>query len=126
MSEMTATRMRRPLRLATLAAVAGVWAVAAFLLWDSTKVPGGLELGDVPRAVAVRRDIPPPGRALRAFFYWLALGQTVVTVVVFGSTPGAGRGSRASRPRGRSARRCCSRCSVSGWSGSSTVPFDVL
>ena len=48
MSEMTATRMGHPLRLATLAVVAGAWAAAAFFLWDSTKVPGGLDLGDVP------------------------------------------------------------------------------
>jgi hypothetical protein len=44
MSEMTATRMGSPLRLLTLAALAAVWAIAAFLLWDSTKVPGGIDV----------------------------------------------------------------------------------
>jgi len=41
MSEMTATRMGSPVRLLTLAALAALWAVAAFLLWNSTRVPGG-------------------------------------------------------------------------------------
>jgi STE24 endopeptidase len=83
MSEMTATRMRHSLRLATLAAVAGAWAVAAFLLWDSTKVPGGLDLGDVPVSSLFGATFLHRAEHYEAFFYWLALGQTVVTVVVF-------------------------------------------
>jgi len=80
---MTATRMRHSLRLATLAAVAGAWAVAAFLLWDSTKVPGGLDLGDVPVRSLFGAAFLHRAEHYEAFFYWLALGQTVVTVVVF-------------------------------------------
>jgi len=80
---MTATRMRHSLRLATLAAVAGAWAVAAFLLWDSTKVPGGLDLGDVPVSSLFGATFLHRAEHYEAFFYWLALGQTVVTVVVF-------------------------------------------
>jgi len=83
MSEMTATRMRHSLRLATLAAVAGAWAVAAFLLWDSTKVPGRLDLGDVPVRSLFGAAFLHRAEHYEAFFYWLALGQTVVTVVVF-------------------------------------------
>jgi STE24 endopeptidase len=83
MSEMTATRMRHSLRLATLAAVAGAWAVAAFLLWDSTKVPGGLDLGDVDVRSLFGPTFLHRAEHYEAFFYWLALGQTVVTVVVF-------------------------------------------
>jgi STE24 endopeptidase len=83
MSEMTATRMRHSLRLATLAAVAGAWAVASFLLWDSTKVPGGLDLGDVPVSSLFGATFLHRAEHYEAFFYWLALGQTVVTVVVF-------------------------------------------
>jgi Zn-dependent protease with chaperone function len=83
MSEMTATRMRHSLRLATLAAVAGAWAVAAFLLWDSTKVPGGLDLGDVTVSSLFGATFLHRAEHYEAFFYWLALGQTVVTVVVF-------------------------------------------
>jgi STE24 endopeptidase len=83
MSEMTATRMRHSLRLATLAAVAGAWVVAAFLLWDSTKVPGGLDLGDVPVSSLFGAMFLHRAEHYEAFFYWLALGQTVVTVVVF-------------------------------------------
>jgi STE24 endopeptidase len=41
MSEMTATRISFP-RVATLVVVAGVWSAAAYLLWDSTTVPGDL------------------------------------------------------------------------------------
>jgi STE24 endopeptidase len=80
---MTATRMRHSLRLATLAAVAGAWVVAAFLLWDSTKVPGGLDLGDVPVSSLFGATFLHRAEHYEAFFYWLALGQTVVTVVVF-------------------------------------------
>jgi STE24 endopeptidase len=83
MSEMTATRMGNPLRLATLAALAGAWAVAAFLLWSSTKVPGGLDLGDVPVRSLFGPTFLHRAEHYEAFFYWLALGQTAVTVVVF-------------------------------------------
>jgi Zn-dependent protease with chaperone function len=83
MSEMTATRMGHPLRLATLAALAGAWAAAAFFLWDSTKVPGGLDLGDVPVRSLFGPTFLHRAEHYEAFFYWLALGQTVVTVLVF-------------------------------------------
>jgi Zn-dependent protease with chaperone function len=83
MSEMTATRMGHPLRLATLAALAGAWAAAALFLWDSTKVPGGLDLGDVPVRSLFGPTFLHRAEHYEAFFYWLALGQTVVTVVVF-------------------------------------------
>jgi STE24 endopeptidase len=83
MSEMTATRMGHPLRLATLAALAGAWAVAAFLLWDSTKVPGGLDLGDAPVGSLFGPTFLHRAEHYEAFFYWLALGQTLVTVAVF-------------------------------------------
>jgi STE24 endopeptidase len=83
MSEMTATRMGHPLRLATLAVLAGAWTAAAFFLWDSTKVPGGLDLGDVPVRSLFGPTFLQRAEHYEAFFYWLALGQTVVTVVVF-------------------------------------------
>jgi STE24 endopeptidase len=83
MSEMTATRMGHPLRLATLAALAGAWAAAAFFLWDSTKVPGGLDLGNVRVRSLFGPTFLHRAEHYEAFFYWLALGQTVVTVVVF-------------------------------------------
>jgi Zn-dependent protease with chaperone function len=83
MSEMTATRMGHPLRLATLAALAGAWAAAAFLLWDSTKVPNGLDLGGVPVRTVFGTTFLHRVEHYESFFYWLALGQTVVTVVVF-------------------------------------------
>src|SRR5207244_9643279 len=82
-SEMTATRMRHPLRVATLAALAAVWAVAAYVLWASTEVPDGLRLGGL-----AERDFYAAGLIHRAahyesFFYWLVLGQTVATVAAF-------------------------------------------
>jgi len=80
---MTATRMGHPLRLATLTALAGAWAVAAFLLWDSTKVPGGLDLGGVPARQLFGAVFLHRAEHYESFFYWLALGQTVATVVVF-------------------------------------------
>jgi Zn-dependent protease with chaperone function len=80
---MTATRIGHPLRLATLAALAGAWAAAAFFLWDSTEVPGGLDLGGVPVRTLFGATFLHRAEHYEAFFYWLALGQTVVTVVVF-------------------------------------------
>jgi STE24 endopeptidase len=44
MSEMTATRMPTLGRAATLAALAGVWAAAAYFLWHSSLVPENLQL----------------------------------------------------------------------------------
>jgi STE24 endopeptidase len=44
---MTATRMRGPWRAATLTALAGAWAVAAYFLWSGSKVPGNLELPEL-------------------------------------------------------------------------------
>src|SRR6185295_18821202 len=64
-------------------AVAGAWAAAAFLLWDSTKVPQGLDLGGVPVRTLFGTTFLHRVEQYESFFYWLALGQTVVTVAVF-------------------------------------------
>src|SRR5438552_1543333 len=66
MSEMIATRMpQRPLwRAATLVVLAGAWALAAWLLWDSSHVPSDLHL---PRLDP--RDIFPAHELERAHRY---------------------------------------------------------
>ena len=83
MSEMTATRMGHPLRLATLAVLAAVWAAAAYFLWASTKVPDGLQLTGVSTHTLFGAAFLHRAEHYESFFYWLVLGQTIVTVVVF-------------------------------------------
>jgi STE24 endopeptidase len=80
---MTATRMGLPLRLATLAVLAAVWAAAAYLLWASTKVPDGLKLTGVSKHTLFGAAFLHRVEHYESFFYWLVLGQTIVTVVVF-------------------------------------------
>ena len=126
MSEMTATRMRHPLRLATLAAVAGAWAVAAFLLWDSTKVPGGLDLGDVPVRSLFGATFLHRAEHYEAFFYWLALGQTVVTVVVFLLYAWRGAGFARESAAGPIGTAMLLAMLGVGLVWLVTVPFDVL
>ncbi len=46
-------------------------------------MPGGLDLGDVPVSSLFGAMFLHRAEHYEAFFYWLALGQTVVTVVVF-------------------------------------------
>ena len=126
MSEMTATRMGHPLRLATLAAVAGAWAAAAFFLWDSTKVPGGLDLGDVPVRSLFGPTFLHRAEHYEAFFYWLALGQTVVTVVVFALY--AWRGAAFARESAAGPIGTAMLLAMLGFGlvWLVTVPFDVL
>ena len=95
MSEMTATRMGNPLRLATLAALAGAWAVAAYLLWASTRVPDGLRLAGLPKQSLFDAAFLHRAEHYESFFYWLVLGQTIVTVAVFALY--AWRGARFTR-----------------------------
>jgi STE24 endopeptidase len=83
MSEMTATRMRHPLRLGTLAVLAGIWAVAAYLLWASSRVPDGLHLTGVSKSALFGSAFLHRAEHYESFFYWLVLGRTLVTVVVF-------------------------------------------
>ncbi len=95
MSEMTATRMGVRLRLATLTALAGAWAAAAFFLWTSTKVPDGLHLGGLPEQRFFSASFLRRAEHYEQFGYWLWLGQTVATLVVFALY--AWRGARFSR-----------------------------
>ncbi len=95
MSEMTATRMGHPVRLATLAVLAGVWAAAAYFLWASTKVPDGLHLGGVSEHALFPAGFLHRAEHYEQFFYWLFLGKTVVTLAVFGLY--AWRGARFAR-----------------------------
>ncbi|HZQ66014.1 MAG TPA: M48 family metalloprotease [Gaiellaceae bacterium] len=92
---MTATRMGVRLRLATLTALAGAWAAAAFFLWTSTKVPDGLHLGGLPEQRFFSASFLRRAEHYEQFGYWLWLGQTVATLVVFALY--AWRGARFSR-----------------------------
>lgn len=83
MSDMTATRIGSPVRLLTLAVLAGVWAVAAYLLWTRTVVPDGLHLGGVHERDLFGDTFIDRAEHYERFFYWLVLGQTVLTLVVF-------------------------------------------
>ena len=75
MSEMTATRMGHPLRLATLAVLAGVWAAAAFFLWDVDQGAGRAATWAASRrARLLRRGFLHRAEHYESFFYWLVLG----------------------------------------------------
>jgi STE24 endopeptidase len=82
---MMATRIgSRRLRLLTITLLAGVWAAASYLLWSSTIVPDGLHLSGVPEEEFFSAGLIHRAQHYESFFYWLVLGQTVATVVVFG------------------------------------------
>jgi STE24 endopeptidase len=95
MSEMTATRMGSPLRLLTLAALAGLWAVAAYFLWSTTKVPDGLHLGGVSDRGVFSSHFLHRAQHYERFGYLLFACETIVTLVVFGLY--AWRGARFTR-----------------------------
>jgi Zn-dependent protease with chaperone function len=83
MSEMTATRMGHPLRLATLAALAGAWAVAAFFLWDSSIVPGGVHVGGLDPYAFFGRNLLRKGDHYEQFLRIVSLLATAATIAVF-------------------------------------------
>jgi Zn-dependent protease with chaperone function len=92
---MTATRMGFRLRLATLAALAGAWAAAAYFLWTSTTVPGGLHLGGVPERGLFTASFLHRAQHYERFGYWLWLAETLATLAVFALY--AWRGARFAR-----------------------------
>jgi STE24 endopeptidase len=83
MSEMTATRMGLQLRLATLAALAGAWAATAFFLWSRTRVPSDLDLRGLPQESLFTSAFLQRAEHYQSFGYWMWLGQTLATLVVF-------------------------------------------
>jgi STE24 endopeptidase len=126
MSEMTATRMGHPVRLATLTALAGAWAAAAFFLWDSTKVPGGLDLGGVSPSALFGAVFLHRAEHYESFFYWLALGQTVATLVVFVLYAWRGAGFARESAAGPIGTAMLLAMLGFGLVWLVTVPFDVL
>jgi Zn-dependent protease with chaperone function len=80
---MTATRMGHPLRLATLAALVGAWAVAAFFLWDSSIVPGGVHVSGLDPRAYFSADLLRKGDRYERFLEIVALLETAATIVVF-------------------------------------------
>jgi STE24 endopeptidase len=83
MSEMTATRMWHPLRLATLAALAGAWAVAALFLWDSSIVPGGVRVGGLDPHAFFGGNLLRKGDHYEQFLRIVSLLATAATIAVF-------------------------------------------
>ena len=83
MSEMTATRMGHPLRLATLAALAGAWAVAAVFLWDSSHVPGSIHVGGLDPHAFFSSALLNKGADYEQFLRVVSLLATAATIVVF-------------------------------------------
>jgi STE24 endopeptidase len=83
MSEMTATRMGLRLRLATLAALAGAWAAAAFFLWDSSRVPGDLRVSGLHARAFFSASLLRKGEHYERFLRVDSLVATAVTIVVF-------------------------------------------
>jgi STE24 endopeptidase len=83
MSEMTATRMGFPLRLATLTVLAGGWAAAAFFLWDASKVPGNLRIGGLHARDFFTQPLLRKGNHYETFLRVDSLLATAVTIVVF-------------------------------------------
>jgi len=79
---MTATRMGHPLRLATLAALAGAWAVAAVFLWDSSHVPGSIHVGGLDPHAFFSSALLNKGADYEQFLRVVSLLATAATIVV--------------------------------------------
>src|SRR4029453_6762110 len=83
-SEMIATRMGpRRVRLATLTVLAGVWAAAAFFLWDSTRVPDGLHIRGLHAGDFFSERLLRKGDHYETFLRVDALLATAATIIVF-------------------------------------------
>ena len=80
---MTATRMGAPLRLATLAVLGGCWAAAAFLLWDTTRVPGGLRTAGLHARDYFSASLLRRGDHYEQFLRLDSLLAAAATIVVF-------------------------------------------
>jgi STE24 endopeptidase len=86
MSEMTATRIvRRPSwrGSATLLALAGVWAVAAYFLWSRTNLPDGLSLPKVDPHKAFPSELLHRTADYERFERWEWVLLQVATLVTF-------------------------------------------
>jgi STE24 endopeptidase len=73
----------RRLRLATLATLAVAWAVAAFFLWDSSRVPGGLDIGGQRTRDFFSESLLRKGDHYETFLRVDALLATAATIAVF-------------------------------------------
>ncbi len=69
--------------------------MAAFFLWSSTRVPGGLKLGGLPERKLFTSSFLSHAEHYEQFGYWLWLGETLTTLVVFALY--AWRGARFAR-----------------------------
>jgi STE24 endopeptidase len=71
------------LRLATLAVLAGVWAAAAFVLWDSSRVPDGLRIGGLRAGGFFSQGLLRKGDHYETFLRVDSLLATAATIVAF-------------------------------------------
>ena len=70
-------------RVATLTALAGAWAAAAYFLWASTRVPDGVRLAGLAEESFFGPSFIHRAEHYEQFGYYLWLGQTVAVLVVF-------------------------------------------
>ena len=63
--------------------LAGGWAAAAFFLWSSTRVPGGLHIGGLSERPLFAPSFLRRAEHYERFGYYLWLGQTLTTLVAF-------------------------------------------
>ena len=71
------------MRLATLAALAGAWAVAAFFLWDASHVPGGVHVGGLDPHAFFSSTVLRKGAHYEQLLRVVSLLETAATMVVF-------------------------------------------
>src|SRR5438876_12368206 len=79
MSEMTATRIR----VATLVVLAGAWSAAAYLLWDSTTVPGNFDRPSLPVGRFFSAHLVHRTAHYGAFGRWDWVASEVALLVTF-------------------------------------------
>ena len=71
------------MRLATLTALAGGWAAASFFLWDSTRVPNGLDTGGIHAGDFFSERLLRKGDHYETFLRVDSLLATAATILVF-------------------------------------------
>ena len=128
MSEMTATRMGSPLRLADLSGARSRVGGGGVPPLGLDEGAGRAASGRAVRRAGVFTGALPAPRASTTSRSSTARARPDRRrrVVVFGLYAWRGRGSRASRRPARSAPGCCWRCSASALVWLVSVPFEVL
>jgi STE24 endopeptidase len=114
------------MRLGTLVVLAGVWAAAAYFLWDSTKVRGDLHLPKLSTHAFFSAAFLRHVEHFESFFYWLALGQIIVTVTLFALYAWRGHGFMRDSAAGPIGTGMLLAMLGFALAWLVTVPFDIL